>query len=283
MRQGPGTGKYIAGGTDLLLQPPPKCDFVVDLNEAGLGEIATTGQGDLFLGSTATLQKIATSPLVLAFAGGAVSRAAAHCGNRPIRSVATIGGNLCHAVPSADMAPILLALDAVAHISDGDRDEVLPLADFFTGPKQTVLGDRLLLGVSLPAAGANWRAAVHKLKRAAEDISLVQVAVAVDISGGAVRAARIALGAVAPVPLRAMKAEEILIGMKAGAGTGDAAAAGIDSAAATTIERAAGAAAAASGPIDDLRASADYRRAMIEVLTRRLIRQLMAADAGGTS
>ena len=106
LRQGSGQGKYIAGGTDLLLDPPGDCDFVVDLNGAGLDTISLTPAGDLYLGATASLQRIATSAVMRGHAGGAVAAAAHRCGNRPVRTLATIGGNLCHAVPSADMAPL---------------------------------------------------------------------------------------------------------------------------------------------------------------------------------
>jgi carbon-monoxide dehydrogenase medium subunit len=260
LRQGPGKGRYIAGGTDLLLAPPADCDFVVDINGAGLDEIVRTASGDLFLGATAPLQKIATSSLVVDHAAGAVAAAARHCGNRPVRTVATIGGNLCHAVPSADMAPILLALDASTHFTDGQQQQSLALQDFFTGPKATVLGDRLLVGVSLPRASAGWRAASWKLTRTAEDISLVHVAVALDVHGSRVQAAGIALGAVAPVPRRADAAERLLLGLDLGGDT-----------AATTIADAAQAAAACAEPISDHRASATYRRAMVAVMTRRLL------------
>jgi CO/xanthine dehydrogenase FAD-binding subunit len=268
MRQGPGRGRYVAGGTDLLLEKPPDCDFVVDVNGAGCGGIETTPDGSLVLGATATLQALAVSPEVAAFAGGAVRAAALACGNRPVRSVGTLGGNLCHALPSADMAPILLALDGVARIADTGGTDEIPLRDFFTGPRRTVLGDRLLAAVVLPAPVSARCARARKLTRTAEDISLVQVAVGLDLDGGVARAARVALGAVAPTPLRADDAEARLAGVHLASPAGAAA-----------IAEAAAAAAAAARPIDDQRASAEYRRAMVEVLTRRLLGEIVADAA----
>jgi len=268
LRQGSGKGRYIAGGTDLLLFPPQDCDFVVDINGAGLGRIARTPGGGLYLGSTATLQMIAGSSQVAGYAGGAVARAAHVCGNRPVRTVATLGGNLCSALPSADMVPVLLALDAIAHLGDGVTQQSHPLTEFFTGPRVTILGDRLLLGVELPSAAASWRAVSRKLTRTAEDLALVHIAVALDLQGRIIRSARIALGAVAPVPLRATSAEGILTGL-------DLSAPGFGERIPQTVEAAAEAAAQAAAPIDDHRASAAYRRAMIAVLVRRLIHALV--------
>lgn len=268
LRRGPGKGIYIAGGTDLFLFPP-QCDFVVDINHAGLDAIARTPDGDVFVGAAATLHAIANNSFVVGYAGGLLAQAAARCGNRPVRSTATLGGNLCNALPSADLAPALLALDAVCYIVDEDCQESLPLEDFFVGPRRTVLGDRLLAGVALPAAGAGRRAAARRLTRSAEDIALVQVAAALDVAAGRVGSVRIALGSVAPVPMRAMLAEAQLEG---------------EAVTDLTPDRLADAAAIAAGecdPIDDHRASAAYRREMVGVLTRRLLAALLADAPAG--
>ncbi len=265
MRRGPGKGAYIAGGTDMLLDRPA-CDFVVDVNHAGIGDIARTPGGDIFLGAAATLHDITRCDLVRDFADGAVCFAAEHCGNRPVRSTATVGGNLCNALPSADMAPVLLALDATCYIADTDSQESLPLTDFFVGPRMTVLEDRLLVGVALPADCAGWRCVSQKLTRSAEDISLVQVAVALAVEDGKIRDARIALGAVAPVPLRATLAESMLVGQEIALVTPDVVA-DVGSIAAGECE-----------PLDDHRASAEYRREMTGVLTRRLVARALVGD-----
>jgi carbon-monoxide dehydrogenase medium subunit len=268
VRRGPGRGIYVAGATDLFLFMPPDVEFVVDLHGAGLSGITTEGGGDLVIGATATLHEVATSAAVTGFAGGAVAAAADHCGNRQVRSTATIGGNLCSALPSADMAPILLALDTRARLTDGQTTEEVPLAAFFTGPRRSVLGDRVLSALVLPAAAARWRARARKLCRTQEDISLAQVAVSLHLDGPLIVEARVALGAVAPVPLRAAAAEEALAGLKVtAAGTPDA------------IAAAARLAGARAEPIDDHRASAAYRRAMVTVLTRRLVRELAGLPA----
>ena len=264
MRRGPGKGAYIAGGTDMLLERTA-CDFVVDVNGAGIGSIARTPGGDVFLGAAATLHDIASSDLVRDFADGAVSQAAEHCGNRPVRSTATVGGNLCNALPSADMAPVLLALDATCYIADEDSQESLPLTDFFVGPRMTILEDRLMVGVALPGDCAGWRCLAHKLTRSAEDISLVQVAVAVAVDSGKIREIRIALGAVAPVPMRATLAESMLVGQETAIVTPE------------VLQDVANVAAQECEPLDDHRASAEYRREMVGVVTRRLVARALGS------
>jgi carbon-monoxide dehydrogenase medium subunit len=267
IHRGPGKGIFIAGGTDLFLYPP-KCDYVVDISRAGLGGVARTPGGDLFIGSAATLEYLVRDELVAGFAGGAVSRVAALCGNRPVRSTATIGGNICNALPSADMAPVLLALDADCFIMGEDEQESLPLSEFFMGPRLTVLEGRLLIGVALPAEAAGRRCLSRKLTRSAEDIALVQVSVGLDIEDEVVTSARIALGAVAPVPMRSNLAETVLMDRPVAELTAD------------VITDAAEIAAGEAEPISDHRASAEYRRAMVKVLTSRLITEALT---GGQS
>lgn len=274
MRQGPGKGAYIAGGTDMF-QDQVQCDYVVDINHAGLSDIARTPEGDLFLGSAATLHNVATNSLVTEFADGALSDVASHCGNRPVRSTATVGGNLCHALPSADMAPVLLALDATCYIADEDSQESLPLSDFFVSPHVTVLEDRLLVGLALPAEAGSRHCTFYKLTRTAEDISLVQVAVALGINNDVIETARVALGAVAPVPMRAVLAEAQLVGQK------------VSTIGPEVIADAARIAAGECDPHDDHRASAEYRREMVRVLTQRQITRALfdrntRTETGGT-
>lgn len=268
MTRGPGKGMYIAGGTDLILAKP-KLDFVVDISRAGLNDIARTPAGDLFIGAGATLEDLVTNPLVQEFAGGVISRVAAMCGNRPVRTNATVGGNLCNALPSADMAPVLLALDASCFVMGDQEQESMPLEYFFVGPRQTVLDGRLLVGLALPAEAAQWRCASRKMTRSAEDISLVQVAVSLGLENDVVKEARIALGAVAPVPMRSTLAENMLLGQK------------LSDLGSELFHDAGEMAAGEAAPITDKRASAEYRREITKVLTRRLLAEALDGDAAG--
>jgi carbon-monoxide dehydrogenase medium subunit len=173
-----------------------------------------------------------------------------------IRNLATVGGNMCNAAPSADLAPILIALNAIAriagHESRGERRVLLE--DFFAGPGRSVLAPGELL-VSLevpPPAGPSLY--LKQSPRAHMDIAVVGVGLAVQLKDGHCELARIVLGAVAPVPMRARRAEAELTG---GPLTVE------------RIDRAAKIAAEEAKPIDDVRGSAWYRRRMVEVMTRR--------------
>ncbi|MFB3882769.1 MAG: xanthine dehydrogenase family protein subunit M [Armatimonadota bacterium] len=181
-----------------------------------------------------------------------------------IRNLATVGGNLCTAAPSADLALPLLALDARLHIRGPRRTRTIELASFFLGVNKTALRrGEILTAITVPPPRRRTGAAHAKLAiRQAMDLAFVGVAAAVQLApdGRTCRAARIALGSVAPTPMRARKAEALLEGQPL---TNE------------LIAQAAAAAAAESRPITDLRASKEYRRQMVAVLARRVLREAL--------
>ncbi len=255
--------RVLAGGTDLLLKMKagrlaPKA--VVNIKRLpGLHGIALNSH--LTLGALTTLEEIRRSPVVREHYP-ALAAAAATMASVQIRSLATIGGNLCNAAPSADLAPILMAWDATARIAGPQGERRVRLADFFTGPGATVLGrGELLISIEVPA----WAGRSLYLKhspRVHMDIAVVGVGLAVQSQDGQCTSARVMLGAVAPVPLCARGAEAELTGHPLTA---------------EHIERAAQAAADEAQPIDDVRGSAWYRRRMVKVLTRRGLMELAHA------
>lgn len=271
MRELPGRGIYLAGGTDLL-RNRPGCDYVVDISRAGIDTIARTPDGDVFIGAATPLQVIAGEPLLEGFADEALSRAAARCGTRSVRSTGTIGGNLCSALPTGDLAPVLLALDATCFITDVDSQESLPLQDFFVAPGQTVLADRLLVGIALPATAGCRRCATHKLTRPDDHVALVQVAVAADLSGDGIRDVRIALGSVAPTPMRSTLAEAILEDFDRNSEEPE-----------TLVQSVLDAARIAAGesePVDDELAGAGLRRERVREMTQDLLARILDLDPG---
>jgi carbon-monoxide dehydrogenase medium subunit len=175
-----------------------------------------------------------------------------------VRNLATVGGNLCNAAPSADMAPPLLALDAEALIVGPKGERRVPLAAFFVGVRKTVLAaDELLLALVVPSPGP--RSGGHYLRhtpRRELDIAVVGVASQLTLRDGVCGNARIALASVAPTPVRAVAAETALVGQPVTP---------------ALIERAAELAIDAARPISDQRGSADYRRHLVRVLTRRTL------------
>ncbi len=189
-----------------------------------------------------------------------LAEVAADFGSVQIRNLATIGGNLCNAAPSADLALPLLALGARVETEGPHGAREIELSDFFRGVNKTALRrGEVLTAIVVPGPRVRTGAAHAKLGvRRAMDLALAAAAAAVSLApdGHTCRVARIALGSVAPIPMRARRAEAVLEGK---AVTPE------------LISDAADAAAAESRPVSDLRGSAAYRRDMTRVLTRRAV------------
>jgi CO/xanthine dehydrogenase FAD-binding subunit len=262
--------RLLAGGTDLLLKYPqqPEADLtLVDITGViGLSGIAEERDG-VAIGAATRLAEIITSDLIAdrypVLAEGAVVVAGPQ-----IRNLATLGGNVCNASPSADTIAPLLVLDAEARIVSASGRRSVPLGEFFTGPGQTVLEPgELLESLWLPWPAPGAIASYTKLSpRRAMDLAVVGVAVALWSDRDGLQS-RIGLGAVAPTPLRSRTAEAVINGVNE-----------------VTPELAAEAGrtvAAGVSPISDLRASAAYRRLMVERLVTRMLLELGSRTADG--
>ena len=259
-KRGPDT-KVVAGGTDLLPQLKNgvlKPGWVVDLSAvAELRTISDAPDGGLRIGASVTARELERDARVRS-RFPALAESAAMVGSVQVRNLATLGGNLCNAAPSADMAPPLLALDAEAVIAGPSGQRRVSMASFFLGVRRTVLAPgELLLEIVVPAQGAqsggNY---LRHTPRRELDIAVVGVASQVTLTGGKCTTARIALAAVAPVPLRATDAEQALVGQPLTP---------------QQIERAAELASGAARPIDDHRGSIEFRNHLVRVLTRRTL------------
>jgi carbon-monoxide dehydrogenase medium subunit len=177
----------------------------------------------------------------------------------PIRNRATLGGNIINASPAADLLPPLIAYDADVVLSSTGGERVLPLADFFVGPGHSVIEpDEVLTRINLPPLPQRSAAKFIKLgQRRSMAISLVNLTTRLSVDhAGAVREARIVLGSVAPVPMRAVKTEEFLVGKLLSD---------------ELLREAAKMAREEVSPISDVRASQSYRLEMTEVLVRRAL------------
>ena len=256
--------KVLAGGTDLLadlkfapLSHAPA--IVVDISRADeLRSIKQTDDG-LSIGALVTHTEIMRSPVVRDLFPALVD--AAHTiGAVQTRNLGTLGGNLVTAVPSVDSGPTLVALDASVTLLGTEGQRRMPLADFFVGPRRTALKpDELLVEVVIPKENLGKPACFLKFGlRKGQALALVNVAAAfwTDAANNAFKAPRIALGAVAPKVIHAVSAEAYLEGR---AISPDA------------MEEAGRLAVADAKPINDFRASAEYRRHLISVLTRRAL------------
>ncbi len=262
--RGQGKALAYAGGTDVIpliksraLSAP---EILVDLKGLpDMDAISYDEKDGLKIGALASIWDVAHSPVVKdhypILAQAAHSIASVHIQNR-----GTIVGNICNAVPSADSAPALLCLGARIVCTGGTGDRETDLKDFFTGPRKTALGsDQLVTEIRVPPPVG--KGVYIKLSpRSRMDLAVVGVAALVEADGGNFKDARIGLGAVAPTPLRALKAESVLVG---------------NSINAKAIQEAARLAAQEASPIDDHRASAEYRRLMVEVLVKRALEQVV--------
>ena len=250
----------LAGGTDLLVRVKEGSRAIEALlSLKRLPELRQYAHnGALTIGSTVTVSTITADPHVQQ-AYAALALGAGLIGSVQIRNVATLGGNLCNASPSADTALPLLVLGAQAVIAGPRGERTIPLEEFFRGPGRTALQPgELLKAVTVPRlpphSGSFY---LRHTPRARMDLAVVGVAAAVTVTAdGSIVSARLALGAVAPVPLRARQAEALLAGQIL----------------TDELCRDVGAAAAREAePIDDQRAPADYRRHLVDVLTRRAL------------
>jgi xanthine dehydrogenase small subunit len=248
----------LAGGTDLGVEVNlrgARPAYLVAIDR--LPELRALSTAPVEIGAALTLSEVERG------LGGAVpllDRVWPQFSSRLIRNGATIGGNLGTASPIGDLPPALLALEATLVLSSRDGDREVPLADYFTGYRETVLRPgELIRSVRVPRPLARVTA-FHKIaKRRYDDISSVAVAFALDLTDGVVTRARIGLGGVAATPLRALATEAALEGQPWTGATVDAAAAVL---------------AGEGTPMDDHRASAAYRSAMLGESLRKLFAEV---------
>lgn len=256
-------GRALAGGTDLLIRLKRRQWQVRGV--VSLKRIATLRHlslnGELRLGARVTLNDLIRSPLILEHFPVLAETAGTMAGVQ-VRSLATVGGNICNASPAADIAPPLIALDARVVIVGKDGERVVPLDEFFIGPGKSVLTPGELVRELAVPHDDSTRVAYTKLEhREAMDIAIAGVGVSIKTEAQYCKDVRIVLGAVAPTPLRARQAEDFLRGSELTE---------------ENIREAARIAAREAKPIDDVRGSAWYRREMVEVLTRRILMGLRA-------
>jgi aerobic carbon-monoxide dehydrogenase medium subunit len=255
-------GRFLAGGTDLVIAIKEKGlipKYVVDLKKVpGLSGIRENADGSITIGALTTMREIETDSL-LNKKYPFLCQSAAEVGSIQIRNRATVGGNMANATPSADVAPSLIALNATAKIVDAGGERIVALEEFFRGPGQTIMNPHeILTEIVIPKTRQQLVGEYLKFSpRDMMDLAYVGIAVAYNIATDKrCSSVRIVLGAVAPTPIRAHKAEGLLEGQL------------------LTQELAAkvGAEAAReSKPISDVRSSADYRRAMVGAMTKRAL------------
>ena len=266
-----GEVRLLAGGTDLIPQLKqreiPIPEHVIDLKGiAGLEGITYDEEYGLKIGPLTTMSAIERSP-VMGERFSILVQAASSMASPQIRNRGTFAGNICSAVPSADSAPALMVMGARVVLKAVTGVRMVPLDQFFTGPRKTVMqSDEVLSDILVPKPTPATRGVYLKLSpRHSMDLAIVGIAAAGSMENGICTHIRIALGAVAPTPVRAPVAEAMLQGQKI---TPDL----ISEAAKNVVTQ--------CSPIDDHRASAEYRCDMVHVLTRRALTQVLLPQGG---
>ena len=276
LREGKGARRPLAGGTDIVIQlrrRVARTEGLVNLKRIPelSGWTCEPGRG-LRLGACTPMRDLETSAAV-GERFPSIREALQVVGSLQLRNLASVGGNLCNASPSADTAPPLMALGAAASLwTDESRRETVSVENFFEGPGASVLrAGGLLLAVEVPEPEPLTGDAFERFTpRSAMDIAIASAAAAVtlDAAGQRVRAVRIALGAVAPTPIRALRAEDLVREKEPNP---------------KLLEWAGAAAMGECRPIDDIRGTAAYRKELIRILVQRVLRQAVErARAGRT-
>ena len=251
--------RVLAGGTDLLVQMrgglvQPAC--IVDIKALpGITDVVLTEQG-LTLGAAAPAQSITERQDIKAVYPGLVE-AIDLIGSTQVQGRCTVGGNLCNASPAADTVPALMVNAAQCNIAGPDGERQVAVESFNTGPGQNCLQpDEILISLFVPTPAARSADAYLRfIPRTEMDIAVVGAGVSLTVDeDGSCIAARVAIAAVAPVALLVPDAAAALIGTR------------LDD---TALEAAANAASAAASPISDKRGTAEYRRKVVGVMTRR--------------
>ncbi|MGO9254785.1 MAG: FAD binding domain-containing protein [Bryobacteraceae bacterium] len=278
-----GSARIVAGCTDVIVEEDHAIRFLIDITHAGLSYIRAPEpsraphRAHWAIGATTTMAQLEESAEIRALAGGLLSRAAATCGSVEIRNMATVGGNMANGSPAADLATPLLALDATAvvagyplgsHLGPGPSGRAqgtprrnMPLADYLAVARSREMAQSLLVELTFadPPNGSHCGWSFQKFGRTAVDISVVNVAAGLQLDHrGRVQWVRIALGAVAPTPVRMAEAEALMAGRT------------LDHA---LIAEASESAMRGVRPIGDQRASAEYRQELSRVLTGRALQE----------
>ena len=257
----------MAGGTDLVMKMNRglvKPAAIISLSRIkGLNKIDFDPRRGLTIGATALIAEVASHHEIKK-RYPAIAHATGVMANVQIRNMGTVAGNLCNAAPSADNAPPLMAMGAEVTLTGMKGDRQVPVEEFFRGPGMTALEPgEIMTSIFVPLPPPHSGASYERISaRGKADIAAVSAGVMLIMEGGTCKKARIALGAVAPVPMRARKAENMLNGKRLTQGL---------------IEKAAAQAARESRPVSDVRASAAYRNRIVSVLTRRAIEKAHAS------
>lgn len=264
LREHQGKIKIKAGGTDMIVRlshRAVKPDYLMSIRKIpGLDQISYDAKTGLTIGALALLRDVEINPDVLKHAP-MLARAAHATATVQIRNMGTVMGNICNASPSADNIPTLVAMNAVIIGSDGKKEREIPIDEFFLGPGRTALAaNEIATAIYVPATAAATGTSYQKISpRSKVDIAAVNIGAMLTLDADKkCRSVRISMGAVGPTPLRGTKAETYLVDKEINA---------------ETLAEAGRLAAEDASPISDVRATREYRKLMVEVMTTRALNE----------
>lgn len=263
LREGPGTGGFIAGGTALGMAHMLPYDYLVDITGIGLNGIKRDGH-QVRIGATTTIQKLATNPALQLPELEFLTRAALSVATRQIRNMATVGGDLVSGYPVADLPAAFLVLDAQLGLVGADR-VTLSLRDFFDPASSAGLNGSLVTEISFALPPADSRGHFIKLARTENDVALLDLACLVGLKDGRFQEVRVSLGSAVLRPLRLSWVEDFLHGKPAED---------------QVVTRAAELSTENLSILDNIRGSRGYRTEMVQVLLRRGLRACLAKGGG---
>jgi xanthine dehydrogenase FAD-binding subunit len=271
LQQNPGA-HLIAGGTDILVKlhkGKGQFDSLVDIHDvAELNFISRNDDGDIVIGPLTCFTHVAESPLICKHIP-ILSEAVLTIGGPQVRNMATIGGNLCNGVPSADSATPLIALNAVVTIAGRDGSRQMPLEDFFLGPSQVALEQHEMMTaitVSYDNYAGYYGHFYKYAMRGAMDIATINCSAVCKVEEGVLIDLRLAYGVAAPVPIRCKDTEDKIRGRKTSS---------------QLLDEIAEAVKSDVSPRTSWRAAKDFRLQIIATLARRVVKQAIL-NAGGT-
>lgn len=261
--------RVAAGGTDLLVdlkQGLTEAKNIISLQKIKELRGIRKKNNKIQIGALTTVRELTCDPIIHKYIP-VLAEAAKSMASYQIRSMATIGGNIASAVPSADLPPSLIAAEATLELRGLESSREVPLFSFFAGPRETICGrEELLTFIHIPFPPSNTGISYQKFAlRESSALAVASVAARITLKNGLIAKAAIVLGAVAPTPVAILKASEFLIGNVPSE---------------SLFQKAASIAKEESKPISDIRGSVWFRKELVNVLTRRALAEALKRAQG---
>ncbi len=251
----------IAGGTEIVADPPEGVECLIDIRQLGLRGISED-ENLISIGATTTMEALAQSPVVASLAQGMLCQSSCQGWPAPVRSAATLGGNLAGGDPFADTPAALLALGAQVVLQTPAGELLVPIDDFFLDYRKTAANDAVLAEVRIPKTPVEGKGAFLKCSPSSIDKAMINLGVYAEIEHGRCRRVRVAVGAVTRIPHRLGEVEALMSDQILEP---------------ELIEEAAELVARGVEPMLDIRASVEKRRSLLSVLFKRAAHQLAQA------